>query len=89
MESLTHLFTNFPLTILVWANSPWQLQVEHLSQPSLEAWIASILQPQADLTPSGPDKEEVLHFVVVAFENVWRARNEARLYGTCEDWDRI
>lgn len=58
-------------------------------QPTLEAWLASLLESQSPLTPLGLDREEVLHFAVVAFENVWRARNEARLTGISEDWTTI
>lgn len=75
-ESLSHLFVSCPLTIMIWANSPWQLQVEHLIRPSLIEWILGILQPHSKFISSGIDKEEFIHFVVVAFENVWRSRNE-------------
>lgn len=89
VDSLSHLFISCPLTILLWANSPWQLQAAHLIQPSLEEWIVGLFQPQSPSIPPSIDMEEFIHFAAVVFENVWRAQNETRLSWICEDGNLI
>lgn len=85
-ESLAHLFMHCPLAVALWANSPWQLRLDRPPFPSLSAWISDLLSSCLTSIPPGVDPDRFLHFVVVAWETIWRTWNDIRHSTPCPDW---
>lgn len=49
-------------------------------------WLSELLNSITSKLPSGMDKEEPLHFIVVLREYIWRLRNEIRHGMPLGDW---
>lgn len=88
-ESMTHLLIECPFIMAVWVNSPWQLRLDRLNPPSLAAWIFDILNIKPKGIPYEIYHDRFLHFTAVAWENVWRIRNEARTSQVQLDWGDV
>lgn len=85
-ESLFHLLLECPLITAVWANSPWQLRLDGMVSPSLADWIQNVLRPKPLGLPDEIHLEHFLHFTAVAWETVWRFRNEVQHSPLQQDW---
>lgn len=89
VETTQHLFNDCPFMVAMYANSQWQLHSDRFIRPSLVQWLWKLLSNHSKSLPRGVDQEEFLHFVLVAFENIWRVRNEIRTNYNLPDWDEF
>lgn len=88
-ESIDHLLFECPIAVTCWINSPWQIQVSHFATEGCVRWF-QILLDAGNLFPMDvADKNKMLHYAVIVFEQMWLVRNQIR-FGKCiPDWQKF
>lgn len=74
-EDIHRLLLNCPIMILIWRNSKWKIRLKSFSHMTVNEWIQFVGDRQNNLPLNIAEKEEMLNFLVVAFEQVWIRRN--------------
>lgn len=65
------------------------IALDQLIYLSLGVWLMNILGTHSSNLPTTIDREEFIHFVIVACENVWLTRNEIWVMNPRLDWGEV
>lgn len=83
LESAHHLLLDcssftvgLPFMLAIWWMSKWQISLQVFSHISANEWIMLILDPTNQFPLDAKAKYEIIHFTIVAFEQMWLCRNK-------------
>lgn len=85
-ESLNHLLFDCPVAKLCWLQSPWQIRIDHFAEAGYIKWFQLLLDDGDQLPMADSERNKLLHYAVLVFEQMWMTRNRIRLGGNLPDW---
>lgn len=89
VETIDHLMLECPITVLCWSRSPWQICITHFKEGGISKWIQLLLD-EGNMFPLEPEeKQKMLHFAIIMFEQIWLWRNKIRLGAMMSDWNEM
>lgn len=76
-ETIEHIFIRCPITVQVWANSTWPLNIRAFKDMNIDQWIKVLINPGEILRIQGGEAMEFSIVAAVLCDQFWMNRNKA------------
>lgn len=86
VESIDHLIFECPIAALCWLQSAWQLRIGQFAHLGSRKWITVLLDEENQFQIEVVDKQKMLNYGLILFEQVWLIRNKTRLGTAPPNW---